>query len=262
MNKIHGLVVAVLTPTKDGAVDTESLKKLINHIIEGGVDALFILGTTGEFWDLSYEEKVIVLNTSIEANAGRIPLLVGVSEKTIDETRKLIELTNNAKVDGVVLAPVFGEGDVEEKIKLTEETSKLPIMLYNNPAISGGKKLALDIVEKASKNPRIIGLKDSSGNDEYFDKIVKFSSDNFGVFQGWEIKTLRSLEKGAVGLVSGSSNAFPKEFKAVVEEKSQDRLDEALKKMDVMLGYYPNYIRGIKKELVNMGIIETDEMFA
>lgn len=261
MHKFQGLVVPIITPSKNNTVDIVSLKKLINFLIKNKTDALFILGTTGEFQNLTLEEKKITIRASAAAIRRRVPLMVGISAPTIQETEQLINLTNKLKVSAVVLAPLFGKGDAGEKINIVIKQSRQPILLYNNPAIHGKRNLDLRIIKKFLTNKKIVGIKDSSGNNNYFNKLLKLSSKNFGVFQGEEKNIMEFLQKNIAGIVSGSANLYPKEFKTLFLQKSKDIMDKISKRKKEIASLSPNYIFGLKIKLAEEDLIETSQLF-
>ena len=256
IDKIRGLMVPVITPRQGDTLDTVSLGNLLRFLIENGVDGVFVLGTTGEFQHMSLTDKQQVIKTAVDAVAGQVPVLVGISAQTVAETEKLIKLCNQSAMDAVVLAPMFGEGQTEAKISLAEELSDRPILLYNNPAIHGQKHLDLELVKKVTGHPKIIGIKDSSGDPEYFEKLLGLKSEKFLVFQGREKFILDSMAKGAAGFVSGTANVYPKEFKTLLLKKDPKILEEILKlKKDLNL-LAPDYISALKEKLRELDKIE------
>lgn len=244
--KIKGLIIAVITPRKNGKLDTHSLKKLLDFQIKNGSDGEFILGTTGEFRNMPFADKQAIIKTSVEAIGKRVPLLVGISAETVAETEKLIRICNESAVDAVVLAPVYGEGEPEAKISLTEERSNKPILLYNNPAIHGQKHLDLGLVKKVMGHAKIIGIKDSSGDPEYFAELLKLKSKQFLVFQGREKFILDSMGRGAAGFVSGTANVFPGEFSDMLAKRDPKLLEQILEKKKELGLLAPDYISSLK----------------
>jgi dihydrodipicolinate synthase/N-acetylneuraminate lyase len=251
--EIKGLIVAVITPRKGEAVDTASLKKLLVFQVDNGVDGVFVLGTTGEFQHMPLSDKRLVIKTAVEAVGAEVPVLVGISAQTMEETEKMISICNQSAVDAVVLAPVFGEGEPESKIVLAEELSDRPIMLYNNPAIHGQKHLDLQLVKKCVGRPKIIGIKDSSGDPEYFADLLILKSEKFLVFQGREKFILDSMAKGADGFLSGTANVFPKEFSNMLLKRDPKLLEEILEKKKTMNLLAPDYISSLKAKWHQLG---------
>jgi len=255
------LIVPTITPRLGSSVDLPSLERLMDFLIEGGVDAVFILGTTGEFQYLGIQEKKGVIWASSESIRNRVPLLVGVSARTMDETRALAGTSEKAGAQALVLAPMFGEGEPWGKIGAVVESSALPVLLYNNPEIHGGSMLPLPLVKQYTNHPKVIGIKDSSGDWGYFLELLKLQSEGFHVFQGRESLILRSLEAGAEGIVAGLANAAPALCKEILLRRDQATMDRVLAAKSEIKKLSPDTIPALKKRLVELGVIRSDEMF-
>ena len=187
--------------------------------------------------------------------------LVGISSQTLKDTKELVKLCNNSDVNAVVLAPLFGKGKPDNKIQLVIERSNLPILLYNNPAIQKQKNLDLNLVKKFLSNSKIIGIKDSSETAHYFEKLLKLKSKNFSIFQGGEESIIDSLKKGADGIVAGTANIYPREFKDLVLNKNPELFNKILKYKQKLASLSPNYISALKTKLFKMRIIKTNQLF-
>ena len=261
IQKIRGLVVPIITPEENGVADAASLTKLLNFLIKNKVDAIFILGTTGEFQHLSLAEKKRIIKISTAIINKRLPLLVGISAQTIEEIQQLIQTANNLNVDAVVLAPLFGRGNPYKKIQIVIKKSRSPLLIYNNPIIHNNKNLDLNFLKQFSDNKKIIGIKDSSGDAHYFKKLLKLKSKKFKIFQGRERSIINSLRKGASGIIAGTANVYPQEFKALILKKDSRTMNKILK-YKKELSSSSNYISGIKAKLLEMNIIKTNHLFS
>lgn len=257
----NNLIVPIITPRHNSKIDMAGLEKMIEFLVTGGVDSIFILGTTGEFGHLSQPEKLVIIEASYRKIEQRVPLLIGVSAATIEQTRELVRATSHLRFAALVLAPLFGEGDAETKIEIALENSNLPIFLYNNPAIHGNENLDLGIIEKYAAHNRVVGAKDSSGDEDYFKKLVSLSSESFFVLQGSETQYLKSPGKAKAGLVSGSANIYPSEFRKLLDDTDEQMIAEITELKNDLKEISPNAIKGIKIMLTRRGVIASDELY-
>jgi dihydrodipicolinate synthase/N-acetylneuraminate lyase len=261
-SKIEGLIVPSITPRMGNSVDLSSLAKLLEFLIDGGVDAIFILGTTGEFQYLSLDEKSQVINHSAECIRNRVPLLVGVSSKSIDETLALVNASQDCRIRALVLAPMFGKTSPREQIETVIENSSLPIVLYNNPEIHRNANLPLPIMEEFASRPEVIGIKDSSGDWDYFSRLLALKSPDFCILQGNEAMILQSLEREANGMVAGLANIIPALCKELWLKQDRETMDRMMAVKSEIKRRYSNSIYGYKQRLVQLGIIKSSEMFS
>jgi len=259
--KLQGAIVPAITPRSNSKIDLPSLGKLIEFLISSGVDSIFILGTTGESRKMSLAEKLQAIKYSSVCVRNRISLLVGISAHTFDETLALIEESKECGADALVLAPMFGEMESSEQIKKIVEKSSLPIVLYNNPGIHGGSNLPIEIIEEFASDPQIIGIKDSSGDEDYFRKLMELNSDDFGVIQGKEALILQSLQSGAEGFVAGMANIIPETCKKLWIKQDQATMNEVMSIKSKLKSSFPDSITGYKTKLVELGIIESNQLF-
>jgi 4-hydroxy-tetrahydrodipicolinate synthase len=163
-----GIIPAMVTPVRsDGKINVESLRKLTNYLIEGGVHGLFPIGSQGEFYALTFEEKKRVLEVVIEETRGRVPVYAGTGAIT---SREAVALTQMAEAVGAsavsVITPFIirpNESELIEFYTSIAKATRLPVLLYNNPARTG-VNISVDFVVRASKVENIVGIKDSSGD--------------------------------------------------------------------------------------------------
>jgi dihydrodipicolinate synthase/N-acetylneuraminate lyase len=261
MKPAEGLIVPIITPKLNGNIDTTGLKRVANNLIDHRIDGVFGLSTTGESQYLSLREKKQEVEAIAEANRQRVALVVGVSSGTLSETHEVIGCAEENNADAVVLALLYGQGTEVEKIDLVLSRSKLPVILYNNPAITDGDNISLATVYRLSKNPRIIGIKDSSGDPCYFNALLELADDHFAILQGREELFLESLANGAEGIVSGSANVFPDQFREVIQKRTQAAQNEAIRCKKELEQLSVNPILAVKKKLVQTGMINSQEMF-
>lgn len=261
MKNLKGLIVPIITPKNNNQVDEESLIKLIHHLINGGVDGIFILGTTGEFPHLNLVQKKTVVKIVAKIINKKILLLVGVNSKTIDETLSLINFCQQQSVDYIILSPLYNNNNPENLINKVIESSNLPIVLYNNPGIQNNNSLPLNFIRKIIKNKKIVGIKDSSGDFGYFKELIVLSNDQLKVFQGRTSPILESLKIGAAGIVSGLANIETRLFKDLILTKDENLMEKALNLQKNIKKLSKNTIQGIKIALVDKKIIKTAQLF-
>lgn len=215
LSELEGIVVPLVTPfNEDGSLDHESLKLLIEHVIGGGVQGIFILGTTGEFASMNQAMKLELIEQTCKLVANRVIVLVGVSNCDFDETKNLISFSNNYGVDAVVVSPPYyyplSQDELIVYYKEIMSFCSLPLYLYNMPSLT---KVVIEpeTVKALSPIDGIIGLKDSSANMIYLEEVISVldEKENFKVFNGPEEKLDVALGLGATGGVNGGANLFP-----------------------------------------------------
>ncbi len=208
----------MITPLLDrDTLDVAGLERLIDHLIGGGVNGLFILGTTGEAPSLSYKTRRDVIDHTCRHTAGRLPVIVGVTDTSFSETLALACHAADAGASALVLAaPYYFAASQRELVSYVQHLvaeSPLPIFLYNAPT-NTHHVLAVDTVRKLSELPKILGLKDSGANMMYFHKMVWAFRDrpDFTLLVGPEELTAEAVLLGGHGGMCGGSNIDPKPY--------------------------------------------------
>lgn len=231
--EIKGVIVPLLTPMNDDeTINEKELRNQVNRQIESGIHALFPLGTNGEAYILSREEKEQVLKIVVDEAKGRVPVYGGTG---CISTKETIELSLKAKEIGVdvlsIITPSFAaasQDELYEHYKEVAEAVDLPIVLYNIPARTGNA-LAPATVEKLSKIPNIVGVKDSSGN---FDNMLQYIEKtryrkDFAVLSGNDSLILWCLLAGGRGGIAGCANVFPSTMASIYDTFIAGNLDKA-----------------------------------
>ena len=231
--EIKGVIVPLLTPMNDDeTINEKELRNQVNRQIESGIHALFPLGTNGEAYILSHEEKEQVLKIVVDEAKGRVPVYGGTG---CISTKETIELSLKAKEIGVdvlsIITPSFAAASQDELYEHYKEIAKavdLPIVLYNIPARTGNA-LAPATVEKLSKIPNIVGVKDSSGN---FDNMLQYIEKtryrkDFAVLSGNDSLILWCLLAGGRGGIAGCANVFPSTMASIYDTFIAGNLDKA-----------------------------------
>lgn len=255
------LVVPVITPRQAGHVDIAGLIRLLEYLVEGKVNSLFVLGTTGEFQYLDIAEKMRVIESSARWIDGRVPLLVGISSRSAEETIRLAKAAAANGAQAVVLAPMFGWGEPANPLQRVIGTISLPLLLYNNPEIHEQTMLPLDVVRSYAGHAKITGIKDSSGDGDYFRELINLRSETFTVLQGKESQILQSLHAGADGIVAGAANVDPQPFVEILNSPDEETMNRIMDLKSELKALSPDSIRAVKQKLVQSGIIGSAEMF-
>ncbi len=230
---LEGLGVALVTPfTQDKEIDFDALERLIEHCIGGGADYLVVLGTTGETPALMEDEKKAVRDFIREKTAGRVPLVIGMggnNTRAVVNALKEEDLTGFAAVLSVV--PYYNKPSQEgiyQHYRAIAEASPLPVILYNVPGRTGVNMTADTTLRLAKDCPRIIGVKEASGNFSQIDTIIKNKPADFQVISGDDAITYPLMTLGAVGVISVIGNAYPREFGEMVRLCLDGRFKDAL----------------------------------
>jgi dihydrodipicolinate synthase/N-acetylneuraminate lyase len=211
-----GIVPPMVTPLRDrDTLDVPSLERLIEHILAGGVSGLFILGTTGEGPSLSYRLRKEFIEQTCRQVKNRVPVLVGITDTAFIESVNVARWSAEAGADAVVLAPPYylpeGQPELQEYLDHLVPELPLPLFLYNMPALTK-VSFELETIRRAMDNPRIIGLKDSSGNMTYFHRAVGLLKHrpDWSLLMGPEELLADAVFAGGHGGVNGGANLFPR----------------------------------------------------
>lgn len=226
--KLTGLGVALITPfTPSGEVDFEALRRLVDMMIEGGADYLVVMGTTGETPTLTLPERVAVLRTVKERNAGRLPIVVGVGG---NDTARVVELINQTNLDGVdailSVTPFYNkpaQRGLFEHYKYIAERSPRPIILYNVPGRTGVNMEAETTLRIARECPNVVAIKEASGNIEQIKQVIEGAPEGFMVISGDDSLALPVIKAGGVGVISVAANAFPKYFSTMIKAQFEQQ---------------------------------------
>jgi 4-hydroxy-tetrahydrodipicolinate synthase len=212
--KPKGIIPAVVTPlTDDGKLNEKAMRKLLNYLIAGGVHGLFVVGTTGEFYGLTPEEKRDIFKITMDETNGRVPVYAGTNGITTRETVMLTQMAEDCRVNAVsVLTPMFVAPTQDQLIrhyKTVAENTGLPLVLYNNPAKTS-VNLAPATVAKLAEVPNIAGIKDSSGDMTVTAEYIRLTQDtDFSVLMGRDTLIYGALCYGAKGSIASCANVAP-----------------------------------------------------
>jgi 4-hydroxy-tetrahydrodipicolinate synthase len=215
MNKFHGTGVAIVTPFHaDGQIDYDGLDKLINYLIDGGIDYIVSLGTTGESATLSHEERKNVWAFTAKAAKGRVTLVAGIGGNNTLEVAEQIKQFDTIGYDAILSASPHYNKPTQEGIyqhyKALAAAAPLPIILYNVPSRTGSNINADTVVRLAHDFINIIGIKEAGGNFDQINQIMRDKPESFLVISGDDPVTLPMIALGAVGVISVIGNALPR----------------------------------------------------
>jgi 4-hydroxy-tetrahydrodipicolinate synthase len=210
----YGIIPAMVTPlTAEDQINERALRRLTNHLIDGGSHAVFAIGSQGEFWAFSADEKRRVWEIVVDEAGGRVPVYAGSAAVTTREAIQLTRLAEEAGVDAVsVLTPYFispNDNQLYDHYKAIAEATRLPVLLYSNPARTG-VKLAVSLVARLAEVPNIVGIKDSSGDLELAAEYMRVAPEKFSVLMGRDTLIYAGLLYGARGAIAATANVKPR----------------------------------------------------
>ena len=232
MQMFVGTGVALVTPfKKDFSVDTDALTKIVDFVIEGGVEYLVVLGTTAESATLSKQEKELVIQTIKTANAGRLPLVLGVGGNNTMEVVEELQTRDFSGFSAILsVSPYYNKPTQEgiyQHFKKIAETSPLPIILYNVPGRTASNMLPTTVVRLAKDFKNVIGVKEAAGDIVQAMKLIQHAPKDFLVISGDDMITLPMVLAGGAGVISVIGEGFPKEFSEMVRLGLQRKVNEA-----------------------------------
>lgn len=269
---IRGIIPPLATPlTQDARLDGPALQRLLDHVIGGGVHGVFVLGTTGEGPSLSTEVQRDVISSTCEHVAGRIPVLVGITDANLDESLALARHAADFGADAVVAAPPFyfpiNQAQLADWFVTLAEASPLPVFLYNMPSHC---KVSFEVetVRQLMQQPNIAGVKDSSGQMLYFGELLQVCAErpDFVLLTGPEELLAEGVLMGSHGGVCGGANLVPRLFVDLYEAAVSGDLKQVMTLQNRVLrlsttlyrvGPSPtSFLTGLKTALELVGLCE------
>ena len=267
MNNIfRGLGIALITPfTEDGAVDYESLSRLIDYQLDNGADFLCILATTGETPCLSLAERAQIKSAIVRQVDCRVPILMGCGG---NNTAAVVEELKNGDfsgIDGILsVCPYYNKPSQEglyQHFKAIAAATELPVVLYNVPGRTGINLKPETTCRLARDCKNIVAIKEASGSLEQIDEIIKYKPNDFEVISGDDALTFPMIACGAVGVISVIGNALPKEFSRMIRLEFNGEFEAAQKIHHKFTDLYSLLFvdgnpAGVKALLTEMGFIK------
>lgn len=260
----HGLGVALITPfTANGAVDFAAVAKIVDNLIEGGVDYILVLGTTGETPTLTTDERKALIRFVRDRVAGRVELMVGIGGNCTHNIVTTLRTWDLRGYDAVLsVNPYYNKPNQEglyQHFKAVAEASPLPVMLYNIPGRTGVNMAPETIARLATDCDNIIGVKEASGNLEQMEQIKALTPSDFLLISGDDGLTVEVVKRGGVGIISVLANAYPAETKEVVSLALDGNTEEAEQKLKALDGIISSLFEegnpvGVKTALYLKGV--------
>lgn len=264
MQSLIGTGVALVTPFKaDFSIDTEALTRIVNFSIDGGVEYLVILGTTAENATLSASEKEIVIATVIEANKGRLPLVLGVGGNNTMEVVAELQTRDLSSFEAILsVSPYYvkptQEGIYQHFKAIAEATTK-PIILYNVPGRTSSNMLPETVVRLATDFKNIVAIKEASGDLVQGIQLLKTKPKDFLVISGDDMTALSLILAGASGVISVIGQGFPTAFSEMIRLGLNRKVDQAFQTLFQMTSIIDMIFEqgnpaGIKQVFQSLGI--------
>ena len=225
-----GAIVAIVTPFKNGKVDEDAFRQLIEEQIAAGTDGIVPCGTTGESTTLSHEEHDRVVEITIDAVKKRVPVIAGTGSNSTAEALRLTRHAWEAGADGALLVCPYYNRPTQEGLYLhyrtVAEKVPIPIIIYNIPGRTG-TNMFTETLARLSKIPNIVGVKEASGSIKQMSDVIHMCGPDFDVLSGDDIFTLPLLALGGKGVISTVSNVVPGDMAGLVDAFAAGDLEKA-----------------------------------
>jgi 4-hydroxy-tetrahydrodipicolinate synthase len=267
-SKYKGTGVALVTPfKKDKSVDFQALEKLVDYVIDGGVDYLVALGTTAETPTLSHAEKLDILINIIMRNNGRVPIVCGLGGNNTQEVIKQFETYPMDKMDAILsVSPYYNkpsQAGIIAHYKEIDKHSPVPIILYNVPGRTGSNMLPSTTLQLANDCENIIGMKEASGNMVQCMELVRHRPKHFTLLSGDDNLAMAQIACGFDGVISVTANCFPKDFCELIQSSLKHAFTHAQKLQYKLLDgldllFTEGNPSGVKCVLNELGICENE----
>ena len=230
-NNFTGAMTALVTPFLNGNIDYDSLDRLIEHQIKGGIKGMVAVGTTGESPTLSHDEHMEVIRFVIMQTNGRVPVIAGTGSNSTVEAVELTRLSHEAGVDGMlVVAPYYNKPSQEGLFRhfcAIADTTDRPIILYSIPGRCG-IEIGVGVIERLrARYVHVAHVKEAGGSVDRVDQIISALGDSVTVLSGDDSLTLPFMAVGAKGVVSVASNLYPHEVDRMVAQALNNDFETA-----------------------------------
>lgn len=266
-DKIKGVGVALITPFKNYEVDYEALGRMVDYVIEGGVDYIVALGSTAETATMSLEERDKVLRFIVSRTAGRVAIVAGMGS---NDTKALVDQLRTFDLSGTVailsVVPYYNKPSQEgiyRHFMAVAEASPVPVIIYNVPGRTGLNMAAATTLRLANTTPKIVAIKEACGNIEQMQAILDGRPEGFLVLSGDDGLTVELVKRGGNGVISVAANAFPMRFCGCVHSAMSGDIATAEKEMAELvpaidLLFKEGNPTGVKAMTATMGITRSE----
>ena len=234
-DKIKGVGVALITPFKSYEVDYDALGRMVDYVIEGGVDYIVALGSTAETATMSLEERDKVLRFIVERTAGRVAIVAGMGSndtKALVDQLRTFDLSDTVAILSVV--PFYNKPSQEgiyRHFMAVAEASPVPVIIYNVPGRTGLNMTAETTLRLAHATDKIVAVKEASGSIEQMQAIIDGRPANFLVLSGDDGLTVELVKRGGDGVISVAANTFPEKFCRCIHDAIEGNIAEAERQM-------------------------------
>ena len=264
---IKGVGVALITPFNNYEIDYEALGRMVEHVINGGVDYIVALGSTAETATLSTSEQHDVLRFVVERTAGRVPIVAGMGG---NDTHALCESLKSFDLSGTVailsVVPYYNKPSQEgiyRHYMAVAEASPVPVIIYNVPGRTGVNMTAETTLRLAHATKKIVAVKEASGDIEQMQRILDSRPEEFLVLSGDDGITVELIKRGGEGVISVAANAFPEKFCCCVHNALEGRIAEAEAQIEelsepIQLLFREGNPTGVKCMTAAMGITKAE----
>lgn len=234
MQSLIGTGVALVTPFKeDFSIDIEALHRIVNFSIDGGVEYLVVMGTTAENATLTQDEKELVINTIVEVNNGRLPLVLGVGGNNTMQVVEELKTRDFSAFEAILsVSPYYNKPTQEgiyQHFKAIAEASPVPVVLYNVPGRTSSNMAPSTVVRLANDFDNIVGIKEAAGDMAQALQLIKNAPKDFLVISGDDMIALPIVLAGGAGVISVIGQGFPKEFSEMIRLGLNRKVNEAFK---------------------------------
>lgn len=263
-NPFLGTGIAIVTPyNQDGSVDHEALKKIVNFNVENGTNYIVISGTTGESVTITKQEKKEIIKTVKEANANRLPLVLGIGGNNTAAVIEEINATDLSDFAGILsVSPYYSKPTQEgmyQHFKAIAEACPVPIILYNVPGRTAKNMEPATVLRLANDFENIVAVKEAGNNLQQYYELLRDKPEDFSIISGDDDLALGVVLAGGAGVISVIGQAFPKEFSKMIqlglEGKAKESFEIHFKLMEIIgLIFSENNPAGIKAVLKTLDL--------
>lgn len=267
MTKFQGTGVAIITPFKDDlTVDYNALSNLVNYNIDNGTDYIVISGTTGESVTITKEEKQQIVSCIIEANKGRVPLVLGIGGNNTAEVVNEIESIDLSQIDAILsVSPYYSKPTQEgiyQHFKTISKACPVDVIMYNVPGRTSSNMLPETVIRLAKDFDNIIAVKEAAGHMQQYLELLKAAPNDFDIISGDDDLALSVVLAGGAGVISVIGQALPKQFSKMIrlglEGKNKDAYTLHFQLMDIInLIFSENNPAGIKAVLEELNLAKS-----